>query len=250
MNTATAENRIVYTASAHNFSKIPGSPIAYWVSHELISLFMKEKFISQFGDARQGLITGDNGRFLRFWYEISLSKFGFVNQMAGKWYPYNKGGSFRRWYGNNDLVVNWENDGYEIKNNKDGNGRLLSRPQNTQYFFKKSITWTALTSGSFNARYSSDGFLFDAKGSSMFVIKDANYKMILAYLNSKVANELLKLLAPTLDYNCGVVAKLPYIFDEKKKVDIEKRTDIAVKLAKYDWDSFETSWDFKKHPLI
>ncbi len=241
---------ITYITTAENFEKVPGTPIVYWASSNLTSLFAEEPPISQFGDARQGLITGDNDRFLRFWYEISLSKFATDNHTVGKWYPYNKGGFFRRWYGNNELVVNWEDDGFEIKNHRDENGKLLSRPQNTQYYFKKSITWTALTSGDFNARYSSAGFLFDAKGSSMFVLKDTDYMVILAYLNSKVANELLKLIAPTLDYNCGVVAKLPYLNDEKMRADIEEKTDIAVGLAKNDWDAFETSWEFKKHPLI
>lgn len=240
-------NIVRYTVQSDRYSHIPGQPIAYWVSNSFANLF-KEKAISSYGDSRQGLITGDNERFLKMWFEPNATKISLF--VGNKWFPYNKGGLYRKWYGNNDLVVNWQNDGFEIKNHKDKQGKLLSRPQNLQYYFRQSITWTALTSGLFNARYSSDGFIFDAKGSSFFVHQTTKYYSMIAYFNSKVTNYILKVIAPTLDYNAGVVAKLPYIDAKESSEVIDEYAKSAISDAKKDWDSFETSWDFKKHPLI
>ncbi len=245
MNTATAGNTIMYTVDAQNFQKVPGNPIAYWVGQVLFNVFADSASLSSVGDSRQGLITGNNDRFLRCWYEIDLCKISCFN--GSEWFPYNKGGEFRKWFGNNILVVNWKNDGYDIKNYKDEKGKLLSRPQNVQYYGKESITWTALTSGIFNGRYSPEGYMFDAKGSSYFVKTETVWN-ILSYLNSCVANYILSVTAPTLDFNAGVVAKLPYKRVEEKQVE-----ELAIKntnIARVDWDSFETSWNFKKHPLI
>lgn len=237
--------QVRYVANSENYSKIPGQPIAYWVSETFSSLFDGDS-ISGYGASRQGLITGNNERFLRMWFETSSDKMSIFS--GKKWFPYNKGGLYRKWFGNNELVVNWENDGYEIKNYKDSSGKLLSRPQNLQYFFRLSITWTALTSGIFNARYSSNNFIFDAKGSSFFAEDEKKLEHILGFLNSKVANYILKVISPTLDYNAGVIAKLPY--KNENDVDVQTFVESSINCAKSDWDSFETSWDFKKHPLI
>lgn len=247
MNTATAEkqNKIMYISQAENFFKIPGSPIAYWVSDAFLAVFMSSKELSQYGDARQGLITGNNDRFLRFWHEVKIKKFSLFG--GEKWFPYNKGGEFRKWFGNNTLLVNWKNDGDEIKNYRDEKGKQLSRPQNTQYYGREGITWTALTSGLFNGRYSPISYIFDAKGSSFFT-NGEDVWMVLSYLNSKVANYLLSVTSPTLDYNAGVVARLP--FKQFKNEQVQLFAKESQKIAKEDWDSFETSWDFKKHPLV
>lgn len=238
--------KVVYVADSTNYFLISGYPIAYWIGEKFFQVFSENNLISEQGDARQGLITGDNNRFLRFWYEVPQNEFSVYT--GEKWYPYNKGGEFRKWYGNNSLVVNWENDGTEIKNFKDSTGKLLSRPQNLQYYKKQSITWTALTSGPFNARFSPMGFLFDAKGSSFFVKDEALYYEVIAFMNSCVSNKVLSILAPTLDYNAGVVAKIPFKSVQNDRID--NLSINCIDICKKDWDSFETSWDFKKHPLI
>ncbi len=239
-------SNIRYVISQDKFEHIPSNLFAYWVSESVYSVFEDNATVADVGDAKQGLITGNNDRFLRKWYEIEKKDFSVYN--GTKWFPYNKGGEFRKWYGNNDLVVDWAKDGYEIRNYKDEKGKLLSRPQNVQYYKLQSITWTALTSGMFNARYSPDGFMFDAKGSSCFLFDNNKYFFLIAYFNSKVCDMLLSIMAPTLDYNCGVVARVPYRDIENSVV--EKNAIIAIEAAKKDWDSFETSWDFKKHPLV
>jgi len=231
-----------YTAIVDNFTKTPGNVAAYWVGTLLLNTFDNET-LSKYADSRQGLITGDNDRFLRFWHEISFLSIG------KKWFKYNKGGEFRKWYGNRYLVVNWEDDGSEIKNHKDSNERLLSRPQNVQYYFRESVSWTALTTGAFNARYSEEGTIFDAKGSSAFAINHERLIFILGYLNSCVSNEILQIIAPTLDYNCGIIAKMPFILPRYYE-PINKLVEDCVSLCRFDWDAFETSWDFKRHPLV
>ena len=239
-------NIVRYTVQSDRYSHIPGQPIAYWVSNSFANLF-KEKAISSYGDSRQGLITGDNERFLKMWFEPNATKISLF--LGNKWFPYNKGGLYRKWYGNNDLVVNWQNDGFEIKNHKDKQGKLLSRPQNLQYYFRQSITWTALTSGLFNARYSSDGFIFDAKGSMAFTSGNGtNLFFVIALLNSVVAMDYLDVLAPTMDFNIVALKALPII---ERDVDVVNTVaSSCTNISKIDWDSYETSWDFKRHPLI
>lgn len=244
-----------YTASTDNFAKIPGSPVAYWVSDIALSAFAN-KPLEGFAKPRQGMATSDNNRFLRLWYEIEIDKCGFnlsqdESKISGlKWFPYNKGGKFRKWYGNNDYVVNWENDGFEIRNFSDGNGYIRSRPQNTQFYFQEGVTWTTLSSGSLSARWSPEGFLFDTKGSTCYFDSKDYIKYTLAFLNSKVVNALLQVLAPTLDYNAGSLAKLPIIYSKDNSKTIDETIDSLILLSKMDWDSFETSWDFISHPLI
>lgn len=233
-----------YVITSQAMMSIPGSPIAYWVGNGFFKIFKNARLLSDYGDARQGLITGNNERFLRFWHEVVFEKTTIA--CGGKWSPYDKGGEYRKWFGNNWLLVNWERNGYEIKNYKDFKGKQLSRPQNVQYYGKESITWTALTSGRFNGRYSPQGYLFDAKGSSIFPTKESIWN-ILSFLNSCVANYILSVMAPTLDYNAGVIARLPYKDGNNYTGGIAV---ICKNIAKLDWDSFEISWDFKKHPLI
>lgn len=183
----------LYTSSAANFSKIPGSPIAYWASSKLLSAFQDGRPLSAVCRPTQGLATADNGRFLRLWYEVCNQNISFdcistedSLARATRWFPYNKGGDFRKWYGNNDYVVNWENDGYEIKHNFDDNGKLRSRPQNTQFYFKNGITWTLLSSSNFGVRISESHSIFDVNGMSAFSDSESMNRYILGYLASKV----------------------------------------------------------------
>lgn len=240
-----------YESLASNFTKIPGYPIAYWVSDRLFFLFEKSLTLSDYGDAKVGLQTSDTNRFLRLWYEISLDKVYFNNlHSEKKWFPICKGGSYRKWYGNNDYVVNWESDGYEIKNFKDKNGKLISRPQNTQYYFKKGLTWNLINSAKFSVRYFPPNMIFDVSSNAFFT-KDCIYETyILAFLNSNICEELSKILNPTINFSPGVAGKLPINFKKEEVATINYISENSINISKTDWDSFETSWDFKVHPLV
>ena len=245
-----------YEAQQANFSKIPGSPVAYWAGKSVIVDFEKSTSLSQIASPRVGLQTGENDRFVRLWYEVSISKAFFTAKTKKeaqdthkRWFPYNKGGDFRKWYGNNEYVVNWENDGFEIRHFTDQNGKLRSRPQNTDTYFRESITWSKISSGIIAFRYKPFGHIYDVAGTSIF----AEYNKLLyllAFCNSKVAMEIAKILSPTINYEVGHIASFPIIFSDVQNQHV---VSISTKLIHYscsDWDSYETSWDFKRHPLV
>ena len=250
------ECKYFFETNNNDFSKIPGSPIAYWVSEKLLNTFSGIK-LGDIAKPRQGLATGCNDYFVRFWYEVSTlntylsatSREDAQNSKM-KWFPCNKGGSFRKWYGNNDYVVNWENDGYEIRNFKDENGKLRSRPQNMDYYFKEGMTWSTISSASLSMRYIPKGFMFETKGSVCFANDSNNLKYLLAIMNTPIVAEVLLVLSPTLDFHEGPLAKVPILIDNSAKERVTILSDENITLSKQDWDSFETSWDFKKHPLI
>ncbi len=242
-------------ASLNAFNAIPSTPIAYWISDKLANTFMQGQPLSYYADAKQGLITANNNRFVRLWYEVEIGKTYFeasdyiqAFSTGAKWFPYNKGGDFRRWYGNNDYLVNWYENGKEIQSYKDGNGKLLSRPQNTQYYFRESGSWSDITVGINAFRYKPRGHIFDATGMSFFSDKYLLY--LIAICNTKIVIQLLKVLSPTIHCQCGDVAKLPIIINKEKQKAVENIVLNNIEHSKMDWDSFETSWDFKKHPLI
>ena len=244
-----------YVSKQENFNKIPGSPIAYWISSKLLSAFQDGRPLSAVCRPTQGLATADNGRFLRLWYEVCNQNISFnctstedSLARATRWFPYNKGGDFRKWYGNNDYVVNWENDGYEIKHNFDDNGKLRSRPQNTQFYFKNGVTWTLLSSSNFGVRISESHSIFDVNGMSAFSDSESMNRYILGYLASKVNFKILMIINPTLAFQAGDISKCPLII--KNENNIENIVNLNIVLSKSDWDSFETSWDFKVHPLV
>ncbi len=236
-----------HTAKQENFSKIPGMPVAYWASNQILKSFGKEKSIKQYAPVKVGIQTGDNNRFLRLWFEVSMINSFLCN--GDKWIPMNKGGDFNRWYGNQEYVVNWENNGFEIKNFKDDNGKLRSRPQNLDYMFKESISWSMVTSGMFSARYYPDSFSANVAGISCFPNKKY-MRYILALLNTSLVEYVTKLINPTLNSNAGDIEKIPVIIDEKRLETVNEMVDVNIDVSKSDWDSFETSWDFKRHPLV
>lgn len=242
--------KIKFETNQSNFENIPGSPFAYWASEKLLNAFKVGKQLGEIVPIKQGLATADNNRFLRLWYEVDNSKISFNKDLNKKWYPYNKGGAFRKWYGNNDYVVNWEKDGYEIKNFKDEKGKLRSRPQNTEYYFRKSVTWSLISAGSIAFRYKPNGHIFDIAGMSCFP-NDEIFDYILALNNSNIINDMMKFIAPTLNYQVGDIAKIPVIFTNKEVENIiSKLTIDNINMSKEDWDESELSWDFKCQPLI
>lgn len=223
-----------------NFEKIPGSPIAYWVSDKILELIELNPVMANVGEAKQGLSTADNNRFIRLWSEVSIFKSSFKNDDGFKWYPFNKGGDKRKWYGNRNHLINWENDGEELRNYKN------SAVRNSEYYFKECISWGLITSGGNSFRYYDDSFIFDAAGSSFF--PSDNIYGFLAYSNSKFVSAFSKVLNPTLNFSNGVYASLPAIVPKENNFEILGKR--CVTISKKDWDSRETSWDFEQSPLL
>ena len=245
----------MYATEYSDFDGVPNTSMAYWLSQQALRDFSVQK-ISQIATTREGMTTADNESFLREWYEVSKGKIGIgiksVEEALSsgyKWYPYNKGGSNRKWYGNNELVVNWYNDGMEIRNLKDKKtGRIRSHNYNLEYSFRESGTWTAICSGSIMVRYSTPGALFDSKGASVFANSTESLLYIIGLLNTKVSNVYLKVLSPSFEFKVGHVANVPIIID--KQDEVIHIVNVCISLSKNDWDSFETSWDFQHHPLL
>lgn len=248
-----------FKANQKDFKKIPGNPLAYWASDKVREIFEKSKFIDYIAETRLGMATANNNSFVREWFEVDINKCGFsignrekASEIMKKWFPYNKGGNFRKWYGNNEYLVNWYKDGYEIRNFKDANGRVKSHNYNLDYIFKESITWSDISSTNFGIRFSPEGFIFDATGSSLF-IKDKQFiYYILAFLASKLSVEFLKILNPTFHFQTGNIDCLPIIFSKNPETKslIDTLVEQNISISRTEWDSRETSWDFKVNPLI
>lgn len=246
-----------YEANEENFEKIPGMPIGYWASENLLEDFEKGIKASELIEPKQGLATADNDRFLRQWYEVEEKKISYntksINETENneyKWYSYNKGGERRQWYGNYDYVVNWENNGNEIRNFKDGNGKLRSRPQNTEYYFREAVTWSDITSGRFAIRYRKKGSIHDVKGMSAFSTDNIKLKYILGIMGTKISDYVFKILNPTISLQIGNFSDFPVIENEQIKPKVISIVDDCIKISKYDWNTFETAWDFKASPLV
>ncbi|SHK68077.1 BREX-1 system adenine-specific DNA-methyltransferase PglX [Xylanibacter ruminicola] len=246
--------RIFYpNISQNNFEGIPGCPIGYWISDRMRAAFDNSQ-IKDIADSRQGMATTNNDRFLKLWFEVDISKIGFgmssEDDTCGiyKWFPYNKGGAYRKWYGNNDYVVNFYNRGKEVCDYIDSHSKVnhKGRVINRDKYFQPNITWSALSSDAISLRYTPKGSIFDTKGQCIFTDTNGLKEKLMAYLNSRVSKELLKVIAPTLDYNCGVIAQMPYKDHEVDMNEIQSCIDIS----KQDWDSHETSWDFDSNPIV
>lgn len=248
------------TSKQDSFCKIPGSPIAYWVSKDLANIFAKEKPLVSIATPKQGLATTDNNKFIRLWPEVNIFNIGLgydgesANKSHLKWFPINKGGDFRKWYGNNENVVNYQNDGAEIKKNVLKKYTYLKTPdfvvKNQKYYFKENGTWSAITSGTFSVRYSPKGYVISNAGMAVYA-STKNLIYIISFLNSKcVTQVLLKVFSQTLNFNAGDIEKIPLIINENSLSEVNHFTNDCIKISKSDWDSFETSWDFELHPLV
>lgn len=246
-----------YETSAENYSKIPGSPIAYWVSDNFISSFEKGFRFKTIGDTRQGMATSDVNRFTRAWYEVSFNNIGWkytdidsTSNRLHKWFPYIKGGSYRKWYGNNEYLVNWYNNGQEVKSYAAKLYKSYTRTiKNISMYLKPCVSWGMVTSSDFSVRYYQEGFIFDIAGCCCFSSDEVRW-YLLAFMNSVVANFATKVLNPTLNMNVGDIANLPLIMDYNSQLHIDNIVENNVQISKMDWDSFETSWDFITHPFI
>lgn len=242
-----------YRVGQISFSKIPGVPVAYWISPEVLKLF-DERTVGSIADAKSGMTTTDNTRFLRLWEEVNCQKIGFgysniadTQDMKYKWFPFCKGGDFRRWAGNESFVVNWFNNGEEIRVAAEGatGGRLV----NIDCALRECLVWTKISSANISLRMKKQGIFFSDAAPGVFANRETLY-YLLALLNTKYANEIIKLINPTLNFVPGAVSSVPVKKDEKNKGKIIEIAEGNVQLSEQDWDSFETSWDFQKHPLF
>ena len=250
------ENR--YEADQSNFSKIPGSPVAYWVSEKFIATFQNES-IGEMACGRQGMTTTDNLKYLRRWQEVAIQNIGFNIYSREEsvsrgtiWFPYNKGGQYRKWFGNNEYVVYYYNDGQELIDLVTKKYPKISDPEfiikNRNWYFKKGVEWSDLTSGNFGARYVSSGFIFDACSPMLFINGNNIEHYLLGLMNSVVFQKYMNILSPTMHYNICNVIQVPLIICNQKKVEHTVAENIVN--AELDWNAYETSWDFKRNPLV
>lgn len=247
-----------FTSKMNKFKNIPGNPIAYWVTQNLLNSYKEGVELKQIGDTRQGMATSDNNRFLRNWHEVSRDKIKFkckshddAKRCGAKWFPYNKGGYYRKWFGNNEFLVNWEDDGREIKEYAT---KLYKTPTRTiksiSEYFKPCISWSKISSGSIAFRYYEEGFIFDVAGCSIFFEDYSDIDYLMGILNTKVAKKILEVTSPTLNYEAGQIAKLPIIYDKERKKEIDTLVKNCIDISQNEWNLYENSWDFKVNPLV
>lgn len=241
-----------------NFAKITGEPVAYWVSEKVRDAFANNPMIDDVLETRNGMSTTNNNLFLRCWFEISLLKCGlgdFTRQSAKqsqrKWFRYNKGGEFRRWFGNNDYVVNWENDGEYLKSYvAERYGSYSKEIRSEDRYFDESITWSGVTSSQTGFRYSPQGAIFDSGANGLFAQKAEIVKYTLGFLNTKLVVDFVKCVNPTINTGSGTIGKLPLCIKDGEIEKVNLIVEECIENSRSDWDSFETSWDFKTHPLV
>ena len=260
-----AAKAAMFISGEHRFNKtneqlreIQGTPYtAYWASDVVLSAFKKSHLVGDVSEPRVGMATANNDRFIRLWFEVNRNKFGInissrkeAVESRKKWFPFAKGGEQRKWYGNNETVVNWENDGFEIQNFKDEKtGRIRSHNYNLDYIFSSALTWTVIGTEKTSFRFCPVGFLYSNSGYGLFCNNEKTKYYLLGFMNSKIAASLLKILSPSMGFESGYLRKLPLI--ESDSLDsIVERVKHCIDGSNAEWDSFEISWDFKKHPLL
>jgi hypothetical protein len=245
----------VYHKANDAFRVVPGYPIAYWLSDQMLRAFANGVSLGAVAPARQGLATADNDRFVRAWQEVDVGQFGLsctsraeAATSGKRWFPYNKGGDFRKWYGNQEYCVNWKEDGYEIRHFTDDKGKVRSRPQNMECYFQESISWSDITSSTTSFRHFPVGFIYDVTGMSAFAPNDRIARRVLGFCNSAIATSFTKALNPTLHFQIGNYQTLPFV-DLKNDDDCHHIKEL-IELAKVDWNSYEASWEFQRLPLL
>ncbi|WP_027259562.1 BREX-1 system adenine-specific DNA-methyltransferase PglX [Leisingera aquimarina] len=250
-------NERLSRASISDFEKIPGSPVAYWLSDQFLKCFSEEARLEEIAEPRQGMATSDVGRFLKLWFEVSGDKTNLhatdhedAARSLAKWFPTNKGGQFRKWYGNHEYLVNWENNGADVMGYA---AELYGSPtrtiKNISYYFRPSVTWGMVTSASFAARVSPQGHLFDVGGPSAFP-KENLVAPVASFLNSSVFQRIIKTLNPTMNFNSGDIAKAPFKTELAESATANSAVRSLIENHKSDWDAYETSWDFTTLPLL
>lgn len=246
-----------YEAQQSNFSKIPGAPIAYWAGQSIFAAFQNGIPVGNIADCKRGMTTSDNNRFLRFWAEVNSDKM-CINAKSHEdavksqktWFPYSKGGGYRKWYGYQEFVIDWENNGERVIGFAKTINKSYTRTiVNLDYYFRPSVGFCYITSGPFSMRWIPEGFLYDSGGPGMFAEENIR-KRLIACMNSKPAQVILKLLSPTINLQIADVIRMPFLYNNEIDDEILRIVDVNIHLSKCDWDSFETSWDFNCHPLV
>lgn len=245
----------IFVADQMNYAKIPGVPVAYWFSDIYTQKFTDDNMFTRYANAKAGLSTTDNNRFLRLWNEVAFPSIGFdyksieeTKDCKHKYVPNPKGGDFRKWYGNLDYVVDWYDNGRDIRKAAEGasGGRIVG----AEYYFREGITWTDITSYKLAVRILDSGAIFNSSAPSAFFSDERYRHYYLAFLNSVVAMEYLKVLSPTIHYNAGPMQRVPVVINDGRKPEVDKLTEACIRLSKDDWNAVETSWDFERHPLV
>ena len=251
----TGASGLCFSARPHTLLALPGARLAYWLSPAMTRAFTMGKPLGEVAEPKVGLQTGDNARFLRQWFEVSRSRTCFdaasretAATSGAKWFPYNKGGEYRKWWGNQEHVVNWSNDGADIQKFRDTTGKQRSRPQNMDSYFKPATSWSKVSSGSPAFRYYPKGFIYDVAGTSIFTNNRSRTLEILGFTNSHICELMLKAVAPTLNFEVGQIASLPVA--DNLNGNAPTLADNLVKFSRNDWNAYETSWDFQTSPLI
>ena len=251
----TGASDLRFSARPHTLLALPGARLAYWLSPAMTRAFTMGKPLGEVAEPKVGLQTGDNSRFLRQWFEVSRSRTCFdadsretAATSGAKWFPYNKGGEYRKWWGNQEHVVNWSNDGTEIQDFRDTAGKQKSRPQNMDSYFRPATSWSKVSSGSPAFRYYPTGFIYDVAGTSIFTKNRSRTLEILGFTNSHICKLMLKAVAPTLNFEVGQIASLPVA--DNLNGNAATLADNLVYLSRNDWNTYETSWDFQTSPLI
>lgn len=253
-------SKIYFNINQEEFKKISGSPIAYWLSEKMLAVFSENATLFDYGDSRFGMSTANNDKFLRLWNEMNLNRICFNSKnsiealnSSRKWFPCNKGGSRRKWYGNHEFMVNWENDGYDIKHNIDlTTGKVRSHSYNGKFSFKESISWGLITSGGTSFRYYPNGFIFDTAGVTYFPSNNSNLSMFLGLLNTRLYYLISKIINPTLNLSSGDLAKFPAPpeLDLESRKRVEEAVQLSIDISKQDWDAHETSWNFEQNEFL
>ena len=242
-----------FQASAADFKKIPGNPISYWVSQRAVTLFSSGRYLGDISSPRQGLATSDDQRFLRLWHEVAINDCALKtsednedDRALKKWIPFVKGGAVRRWYGNNEFIINWENDGSEVKEYAESlYGSVTRTIKNIKFYFKEMVAWSLISGGMPSFRWQNPGQIFGHKGPGLFSTSDFDLRNAIGFLNSKVTSYLLSFTSQSLSYEVGAIQKLP-VLEVFPKTNSITLIDIAAR----DWDSYEGSWDFSNLPLL
>ncbi|OOE12495.1 BREX-1 system adenine-specific DNA-methyltransferase PglX [Fictibacillus arsenicus] len=246
-----------YSYNQKEYKNIPQSPIAYWITPKAISAFKKGILFENLAKPKAGLTTGNNNLFQRLWYEVNFYKIGFdykeikdTEKDRHKWFPCNSGGEYRKWSTNDEYIVDWEKNGRAIKEYRNENGKLAGRPQNTQFYLKKGLTWNKLSNANFSVKFKREGFIFDDTSRSAFIEQEEKLYYLIGFLCSKICFEYLKMLNPTMSFTNGDLERIPIIYSEKHAEKIDALVKENIEISKMDWDSFETSWDYIQNPLI
>ena len=248
---STRESGIYYETLSNSFKKLPGHNISFWASANLANSFELGKQLREYSSIKKGMDTGSNDKFLRFWAEVNFENICFgaksedeFDRTNKRWVPLQKGGSFRKWYGNNSVLINWFNNGYDLRIS----GRATLRGQ--QYYFKEGISWSTISSSYLGMRYVPNGFIFETAGNMMFFNKNENVYYFLGFLCSKLPPVFMECLNPTITRTVGSISNLPIIYSKSSEKRIIELSQECVNITKNDWDAFETSWNFQLHPLV